>query len=73
MELGNQDDPHMSNYHMSPLVKLKKAYHWPINPITDEAVGGRLCYHCPDECMKNRADIWPRVCIMNEPFLLAFL
>ncbi|CAL8131625.1 unnamed protein product [Orchesella dallaii] len=54
------DDPHMSNYYKSPLVKLKKAYHWPINPITEEALGGRLCYHYPDECMKNRADIWPR-------------
>lgn len=56
------DDPCSISGHLhTDLHKLKKAFHWPINPITEESLGGSLCYHRPDDmCIKMRSEVWPR-------------
>jgi len=41
------------------LMKLKKAYLWPIDTITGESLGGHLVYKREDPCTKYREEIWP--------------
>ena len=49
-------------YFRNRLIKLKKAWLWPINPITREPLGGSLSYNLHDPCRPYRETIWPCVC-----------
>lgn len=55
----------MDDFKKQELLKLKKAYYWPISPITDEPLGGRLCYYPEDPCVESREKIWPFVSICS--------
>jgi len=56
------DDANYGELFDSGLMKLKKAYYWPINPITDEPLGGTLSYREDPgpECKQIQNRIWPR-------------
>jgi hypothetical protein len=53
------DDENKEEYFKNRLMKLKKAYMWPINPITREPLGGSLSYYQHDPSRRNREEIYP--------------
>jgi len=54
-----RDEHIIENFKKLPLLKLKKAYLWPINTITGQPLGGRLHYYPEDPCVESRENIWP--------------
>jgi len=54
----------------SPLLRLKKAWKWPINTITREPLGGRLLYYDPDPCARSKNAVWPCVSIKHELYCM---
>jgi len=60
------DDANYDEIFNSNLMKLKKAWYWPINPITDVPLGGSLSYK-EDKCKMVKKEIWPAGNYPDEP------
>jgi len=56
------DDANFDHLFNSDLIKLKRAWYWPINPITDEPLGGSLSYQRNPPgpaCQRVQKEIYP--------------